>query len=465
MAILPEPQADRTELSPPEIWAKCLLSIERKISKQSFHTWFKPTRCDNFDSKSIVIEVPSSFFAEWLEENYFHLIRSTIQDETSLSPEISFSITDESAPEPPSFSQTVTDMRPPSEPVQAPPFKANLNPKYTFSNFVIGSSNQFAHAATVAVAKAPGTTAFNPLVIYGGAGLGKTHILQAIGNLCITEGNAARVIYISAERFLQDFIEAMKNNNTVEFGKTYRMADILLVDDIQFFVNKERTQQEFFHTFNALHQRGKQIVLTCDSPPSQIKGLEERLKSRFQWGLVAGIGPPDFEMRVAILKKKADSDGIFIPDEIISFIAANVTSNIRELEGSLIRLLAHASLMGKDISLDLAKRILKDSNEPTIRTNVEMIQKIVCQHFKIPVDLVMGKTRKYEVAMARQIAMYIAKEFTNNTYKTIGLLFGGRDHSTVIHACQIVKEKTENDELLARQVDSIIKHIQRESEA
>jgi len=462
MATFPQPQAERSGPSPSEVWAKCLLSIEKKISKQSFHTWFRPTKCRHFDGKSIVIEVPSSFFAEWLEENYFHLIRSTIKDETSLTPEISFSIADESAPEPPSFSEPIVELSPP-EP-QLPPVKTNLNPRYTFSNFVVGSSNQFAHAAAVAVAKAPGTTAFNPLVIHGGSGLGKTHILHAIGNFCISEGSAKKVIYISAERFLQEFIEAMKNNDTVEFGKIYRMADILLVDDIQFFVNKERTQQEFFHTFNALHQRGKQIVLTCDTPPSQLKGLEERLKSRFQWGLVAGIGPPDFEMRVAILKKKADDDGIFIPDEIVSFIAANVTSNIRELEGALIRLLAHASLMGKDISLDLARKVLKDSNKPTLKTNVEMIQKVVCQHFKIPVDLIMGKTRKYEVAMARQIAMYLAKELTDNTYKTIGLLFGGRDHSTVIHACQIVREKIESDGFFARQVEAIVKDIRRQSE-
>ena len=428
-----------------EIWARCLLAIEKKIPKQSFETWLRPTKCSHFDAEQMVIDVPSSFFAEWLDEHFFSLIQSTVMEVTSLSPQISFFVVEEDGS---------SNLPPLSKPETAVSSSytfpqendLNLNPRYTFDTFVVGNSNQLAQAAARAVADAPGTTAFNPLLIYAGVGLGKTHILQAIAHYCLEKGNARRVIYVSSEKFFLDFIDSIQNSKSSEFSKVYRSTDLLLVDDVQFLVNKETTQEEFFHTFNVLHQNGKQIVLTSDSPPSELKGLEERLVSRFQWGLVADIQPPNLETRIAILQKKAATDGIELPREVITFIAENVTSNIRELEGALIRLLAAASLTKQDITLRFAQDLLKDAIQtlpPDI--TIEAIQTAVCVHYNIPYDLIIGETRKKGVVLARQVAMYLAKTLTKSSLKTVGLHFGGRDHSTVIHACKSVQEKITHD--------------------
>ncbi|OPX25576.1 MAG: hypothetical protein B1H02_01120 [Candidatus Latescibacteria bacterium 4484_107] len=430
---------------PAEIWARCLLNIEKKTSRQSFETWLRSIKCSHFESKQMVLDVPSTFFAEWVEEHFLPLIQSSVLEVTSLSPQISFFVMQQEGsggPAPLVKPERIA----PSLQISPHESNMNLNPRYTFDTFVVGNSNQLANAAARAVADAPGTTAFNPLLIYSGVGLGKTHILQAIAHHSLKKSNALQVVYVSSEKFFLDFIDSIQNNKRQEFSKIYRNADLLLVDDVQFLVNKETTQEEFFHTFNVLHQNGKQIVLTSDCPPSELKGLEERLVSRFQWGLVADIQTPDLETRIAILQKKATTDGIELPQGVISFIAENVTSNVRELEGTLIRLLASASITNQDITLPFAQDLLKNiiqTASPAV--TIEAIQTAVSMHYNIPYDLIVAETRKKAVVMARQVAMYLAKAHTKSSLKTIGLHFGGRDHSTVIHACKSVQEKIAND--------------------
>jgi len=340
--------------------------------------------------------------------------------------------------------------------------ETHLNSRYTFDSFVEGASNQFAKAAAVAVSEAPGKTSFNPLVIYGGVGLGKTHLIQAIGNFAKENGSANRIRYVSSEKFTIEFINSIQNNKTTEFSQVYRNVDMLVVDDIQFFMNKERTQEEFFHTFNTLHQKGKQIVLSSDRPPKELKGLEERLLSRFQWGLVADIQPPDLETRIAILQQKAGFDGIDLSMDIIEYISTNITNNIREMEGALIKLLAFSSLKGVDISLDLAKSVLKDVVASKRRDiSIEEIQRVVCHYFDIPEDLIRGKSRKKEIAFARQVAMYLSKEMTHYSLKSIGLHFGGRDHTTVIHAIRTIDDlfKDPNNIKMSETIESLKKKI------
>lgn len=388
----------------------------------------------------MVIQVPSQFFSDWLEKHFFSLIQTSIKQVTKSNLSFSFSVHPDGEGQRVAVTERSADYY--SNRLDHTNYEDQLNPRYVFDTFVVGNSNQFAHAASLAVAEAPSKTKFNPLVVYGGVGLGKTHLIQAIGNHVRNKDLSKRLVYVSSEKFTIEFINSIQNNKMAEFSNYYRNVDILLVDDIHFFMEKERTQEEFFHTFNALHHHGKQIVLTSDRPPKELKGLEERLISRFQWGLVADIQPPDLETRIAILQKKAEDDGLSIPGDVIAFIAANVSTNIRELEGSLIRLLAFSSLTNTDITVDSAKEVLKD----TIQTDrkqisIESIQEAVSKHLHIPEDMLRAKTRKKEVVVARHVAMYLSKHLTNSSLKTIGLHFGGRDHSTVIHACQIVEEK------------------------
>jgi chromosomal replication initiator protein len=335
-----------------------------------------------------------------------------------------------------------------------------LNSRYTFDNYIKGESNQLARAAASAVANNPGGTSFNPLVIYGGTGLGKTHLIQAIGNYALANKKAERVIYVSSEKFTVEFVDAIQSDRISEFSSFYRSMDLLIVDDIQFFSGKEKTQDNFFHTFNELHQIGKQLVLSSDRPPKELKGLDDRLLSRFQWGLTADIQPPDLETRIAILRKKSESDNIELPQDVVEFIATNVTTNVRELEGCLISLLAKASLEGRDLSLELAREVVRvvvgDIKSPI---TIEEIQRVVCEYFSIPEDLIRGKTRKQEIVNARQIAMYLAKELTNSSLKTIGLHFGGRDHSTVIHAYQSVEDQMRLDQKYLTNVTQLRKRL------
>jgi chromosomal replication initiator protein len=419
-------------------WNDCLSIIRETINPQSFTTWFKPINPLNLDQQNLTLEVPSQFFYEWLEGHYSTLLKQALLQVLGDNSNITYSIAGNGH----------------SEPIPISPEKQNgrglvkngsLNERYQFDNFVEGANNQFARAAANAVSQAPGKTTFNPLVVYGGVGLGKTHLIQAIGNYTLIKGLAKHVLYVDSEKFTIEFINSIQNNKTTEFSSIYRNVDVLLVDDIQFFINKERTQEEFFHTFNALYNAGKQIVLSSDRPPKDLLGVEERLISRFQWGLVADIQPPDLETRTAILQQKAEENGITLPSDVMVFIATNVTSNIRELEGSLIRLLAFSSLNGKDITLELAKEVLKDlSLGKKKKILIEEIQHFVSEHYGIPDDLLRAKTRKKEIAQVRQIAMYLTKELTSSSLKTIGLHFGGRDHSTVIHAVHTVEDLIKN---------------------
>jgi chromosomal replication initiator protein len=339
-----------------------------------------------------------------------------------------------------------------------------MNARYTFANFIKGESNQLARAAATAVANNPGGTSFNPLVIYGGTGLGKTHLVQAIGNSALESGKARRVEYVSSEKFMVEFVESIKSDTMSDFSTYYRSMDILIVDDIQFLAGKEKTQDSFFHTFNTIHQLGKQIVLSSDRAPKDLKGLDDRLLSRFQWGLTADIQPPDLETRTAILRKKCDDDSIDIPQEVLDFMAANVTSNIRELEGCYISLLAKSSLENREINIDLAREVLRIVvNDVRTPITVDAIQKMVAEYYDLPADLLRAKTRRQEVVTARQAAMYLAKEMTNCSLKTIGLHFGGRDHSTVIHAYQSVEDQMKIDSAFRDTLEQLRKKISHSS--
>lgn len=449
-----------------ELWSECLKTIKTRVNSQSFKTWFEPIVPRGLDRNRFMIQVPSQFFQEWLEEHHYSLLNEVLTQTMGREIAVDFLVKEDdtisryyedhiystsSEPLPkraPESSQSRDDKRIETAKTtfSGKNFDSGLNPRYTFENYIKGESNQFARAAAQAVANNPEGTSFNPLVIYGGVGLGKTHLVHAIGNQLVNSGKQSRVLYISSEKFTVDFVDAIQKDSINEFSSFYRSVDLLIVDDIQFFAGKEKTQDYFFHTFNALHQQGKQIVLSCDRPPKELKGLNERLISRFQWGLTADIQPPDLEMRIAILQKKSADDGVELPHSVIEFIASNVTTNIRQLEGCLIGLLARASLENRRIDLDLAKDVVRSViGEVRTHITIEEIQKAVCEHLNIPEDLLRAKTRKQEIVNARQIAMYLAKELTNSSLKTIGLHFGGRDHSTVIHAYQTVEDSMNND--------------------
>ncbi len=341
---------------------------------------------------------------------------------------------------------------------------AQLNSSYTFERFIEGDCNRLARSASMAIAQQPGATSFNPFLIYGGVGLGKTHLIQAIGNYVRANYNAQVIRYISSERFTTEFVQAIQNNRVSDFSLFYRQIDLLIVDDVQFFGGKEKTQEEFFHIFNTLHQSGKQIILSSDRPPRDISGIEERLLSRFQWGLSADVQAPEFETRVAILQRRAEDDGIQVHTDVIEFVAHHIKSNIRELEGALIRLLAHATLRKREIDLGMAKEVLRDLIKDTrVNLTIEEIQRIACEYFDISEDLIRGKTRKREVVQARQVAMYFSKQLTQHSLKTIGLHFGGRDHSTVIHANQSVEDQIDTNSKFSNMIEEIRQRLELRS--
>lgn len=443
-----------------KIWNECLAILQTRLNSQSFKTWFEPIFPLGISNDKFRLQVPSQFFSEWIEEHYDSLVGEALTSVLGVKLTAEYVILIEERETPDQHSEVadmVGDHRQKTDrplaisvethrkiaPSVAPgqPINASLNPRYTFSNYIKGESNQFARAAALAVANNPGGTSFNPLVIYGGVGLGKTHLVHAIGNHLLGADPTKRVLYVSTEKFTVDFVEAIQRDTVSDFSAYYRSVDLLMVDDIQFLAGKEKTQDIFFHTFNTLHHLGKQIVLSSDRPPKELKGLNERLTSRFQWGLTADIQPPDLETRIAILRKKSSDDGIDLAHDIVEFIAVNVTSNIRELEGCLISLLARASLENRNINLELARDVVRSIvGEVKSHLTIEEIQRVVSAHLGIPEDLLRAKTRKQEIVNARQIAMYLAKELTNSSLKTIGLHFGGRDHSTVIHAYQTVED-------------------------
>jgi chromosomal replication initiator protein len=478
----PVPEQQQGDPKSSNVWERCMGIIKKEISPRSFKTWFEPiVPLYLKDDHTLVVQIPSQFFYDWLEEHYNQLIRRSITETMGADARLYYRIAaelpqDAHQPEPPQPQALPT----PSEPFGYSPayfrfnprlnvsgganaaIQINLNPRYQFENFIKGESNQLARAAAMAVANNPGGTTFNPLVVYGGSGLGKTHLISALANHAFNQTKARRVAYLTSERFTTEFVDAMKDDKLNEFSHFYRSLDLLVVDDIQFLAGKERMQDSFFHTFNALYQLGKQIVLSSDTPPKEIKGLDERLLSRFQSGLTVDIQPPDLETRIAILKKKSEENGLILTSEVGEYIAANVTTNVRELEGCLIRLLAATSLEQKEITLDIAAQVLK-AVVKDVRTpiTIEQIQRIVSKYHQIPEDMIRAKTRRHEIVMARQIAMYLAKELTHSSLKTIGLHFGGRDHSTVIHAYQTVEENLRTDTAFKQTVEDLKRLVMR----
>ena len=453
-----------------ERWAQCLLNIERRLRPQTFNTWFRPTTARRFDDDALEIEVSSSYFAHFVESNYASMIQSAVEEETGLSPRVSFVVQEaaHSHAEPLEDSTPATEEPQPSQRFDEQPIDTEsplhmpLNERYVFETFVVGEGNRLACAAAQAVSESPGRTQFNPLVVHGGVGLGKTHLLQAIGHHLLAEESGQRIVYVTAEKFLSDFIESLRQQKSSDFQRLYRSVNVLLVDDIQFLVRSEGTQNEFFHTFNTLHQNGRQIVMTCDSPPGELKGLEERLISRFQWGLVTSIEPPDLETRIAILQKKAEINGIHLPEGVATFLGNYISSNIRELEGALNHMMAYCAVHQVELSVDAARKVVEQRNtEESSRPSIGGIQQRVADHFDITPELLSGKTRKREVVGPRQIAMYLIKRHTKSPLKVIGIQFGNRDHSTVIHAIQTVDRKCREDPAFARVVEALSQEIRR----
>ncbi len=456
---------------PQELWAQCLLNIERQVRPQSFANWFLPTLVNHFDEDSLVIQVPSAFSAAWVEEHYLQMIRAVVREETGMTPRISFIVAQ--APQPilnqalpieqdlPANEGENTEDK--QKKIEAGPAQS-LNKRYTFEEFIIGDSNRFAHATALAVANAPGMTEFNPLVIYGGVGLGKTHLLQAIGHHAYNLNLAEKVVYVPSEKFMSDFVQSLQDRNKAsEFQNFYRSVDILLVDDIQFLLRGEQTQNEFFHTFNALHQSEKQIVMTCDSPPGHLDGLEERLKSRFIWGLATAIDSPELETRIAILHKKAERNGIRIPDDVAALLGNHIRSNVRELEGTLISLMAYCSIHKKELDIEAAKHIIQERGPSLVELSIEAIQQHVADHFNLTREQLTGKGRTQYVVAARHLAMFIVKRLLGSHFTTIGLHFGNRDHSSIIHAVRTVEKKCKNDPAFARLAENLSNTIRQQN--
>jgi len=414
-------------------WEQVLARIETKVNRYTFHTWFRPTTFVAEDRTSITVRVPTAVFEDWLPKHYSGVIGEALVEANR--PNLTIRYVSESIPDPPAPGDAARPEEPP-----APPGISGLNPRYTFDTFIVGSSNQFAHAACRAVAEAP-SRSYNPLFIYGGVGLGKTHLMHAIGQYVLHHNRDLKLTYISSERFMNEVINAVRYDRIIDFRERYRTVDVLLVDDVQFIAGKEGTQTEFFHTFNALYDSQKQIVISSDCPPHEIPMLEERLRSRFEWGLIADIQSPDLETKVAILKKKADAEAVPLPDNVAMYIAGRIKSNIRELEGSLIRLIAYASLTGQELSLPLAQQVLKNVIDHVDRAvTIETIQKFVAEYYKLKLVDLKSRNNSKSIAMPRQIAMYLCKSLTNASLPEIGRSFGGKHHSTVIHSIRKVEE-------------------------
>lgn len=423
-----------------QLWQQVLSIIKTKVSKPSYDTWLKSTKAVEFTDSLLVICAPNNFSKEWLETRYTKMISSTVHEFLDKQVEIRITIKDETNDEDLYTNLPMNQPRP--QMLNQEEKKSHmLNPKYTFDTFVIGSGNRFAHAASLAVAEAP-AKAYNPLFLYGGVGLGKTHLMHAIGHYIIEHNPNSKVLYISSEKFTNEFINAIRDNRGESFRNKYRNIDILLIDDIQFLAGKEQTQEEFFHTFNTLHEENKQIIISSDRPPKEIPTLEDRLRSRFEWGLITDIQPPDLETRIAILRKKAKSENLDIPNEAMIYIANQIDTNIRELEGALIRVVAYSSLVNDDITTHLAAEALKDiipSNRPYTIT-IEDIQQKVGEYYGLKLEDFKARKRTKAVAFPRQVAMYLSRELTELSLPKIGDAFGGRDHTTVIHAHDKIKK-------------------------
>ena len=460
-----------------EVWDKCLQVIKANISEQSFNTWFEPIVPSRLDGKTLTIQVPSQFFYEWLEENYIHVLRRALDYAIGRDGQLEYSIivdtgTDRQPPikvhVPTTNSPEAAEARQkaaaePKKPNPSPSTGPNaaeldiyLNSNYSFDNYIEGDCNRLARSAGMAVAQRPGVTSFNPLLIYGGVGLGKTHLVQAIGNHIKGHYHNKSVLYVSSEKFTNQFINAIKSNTLQDFTDFYMKVDTLILDDVQFLSGKEKTQDTFFHIFNHLHQSGRQIIMTSDRRPSELQGLQDRLLSRFKWGLTADLQQPDFETRIAIIQRKLQAEGIYIDAGVIEYVAHSVNTNVRELEGVIISLMAQASLVRRDIDLELAKSVLKNivtSEEREV--NIDTIQDMIADFYDVSVADLKSKSRKKELVFPRQMAMYFAKEFTNLSLKSIGYHFGGRDHSTVIHAIQTISDLMEQEDAIKEAVQKI----------
>jgi chromosomal replication initiator protein len=470
-----------------KIWENCLKIIKDNIGVQAFKTWFEPIKPVKLEGNVLTIQVPSQFFYEWLEENYITLLKTTIKKELGSDGRLEYSIimensfdsthpytikvptSNKKATKNPSLSMPI-DINKGSSSTIPNPFiipglqkinvQSQLVDSYSFDNFIEGDCNRLARSASFAVANNPGKTAFNPLLLYSTVGLGKTHLAHAIGIQVKNMFPDKTVLYISSEQFIQQFIDSVKNNSQNDFIHFYQMMDVLIMDDIQFLAGKEKTQDVFFHVFNHLHQNGKQIVITSDKAPVEMQGMEPRLLSRFKWGLSADLQAPDLETRIAILEKKLYSDGVEMPKDVIEYLAYSITTNIRELEGALISILAQSSLNKKAITLDLAKQMIDKFVKNTTREiSIDYIQKVVCDYFNIPVDMINSKTRKREIVQARQLAMFFSKRMTKASLASIGLHCGNKDHATVLHACRTVNNLIDTDKQFKAYVDELEKKI------
>jgi len=450
------------QISAEKTWTLAQEQLRSMLNPDIYNLWFAPIQATSIDAEVINLKVANDFCELWLKDNYLGLIQDVLAHASGRQLKVKFLVGVEVPVIERIDSKTLKIKE--FEDLDRNNVARDIlfNPKNTFDTFVVGNNNNFAHAAALAVAQAPGKS-YNPLFLYGGVGLGKTHLLHAIGQYVVTHKKGARVAYVSSEKFTNEYIDAIQNNQLVRFRKKYRQTDVLLIDDIQFLSGKERIQEEFFHTFNALHEAHKQIVLTCDRPAAEIQNLEHRLVSRFEWGLVTDLQPPDTETRVAILRKKEKSMGVELPDEIVNFLAYRVRSNIRRLEGALIRVASYASLTGKKMTVEMVEALLHDvlHEEGRFSINIEAIQKKVAEHFDIRLADMTSKRRPENIAFPRQIAMFLARQLTESSLNNIGEAFGGRDHGTVLHACRLVKDRMEVDPSVRQVVTYLEKQLQR----
>ncbi|HTH47259.1 MAG TPA: chromosomal replication initiator protein DnaA [Candidatus Limnocylindria bacterium] len=446
------------------LWSAAQDSLRGMLKSEIYSLWFAPIRPHTLKGETLTLAVADEFCEMWLKDNYLDLLRSVVSRAAVKPMNISFVV---AAPQPAATQPEAEPVVIPEEPAEAVPAaprpgEPQLNPTYTFSTFVVGNNNEFAHSASVAVAQNPGK-AFNPLFLFGGVGLGKTHLLHAIGHHMLTQKKQAKVAYLSCEKFTNEFIDGLQNNTLAKFRRKYRQVDVLLVDDIQFLVGKERIQEEFFHTFNALHENRKQIVLSCDRPANEIQGLEARLISRFEWGQTADVQPPDVETRLAILRNKEQAYGFALPPEILNFLAERIRTNIRRLEGAFTRVAAYAQLTGKPLKIEtvetLLREILQEEGRQTI--TIDTIQKRVAEHYDIRLADMTSKRRPENIAFPRQVAMFLSRQLTESSLSVIGDAFGGRDHGTVLHACRAVKDRMEVDSNVRQAVGYLEKQLIR----
>jgi len=448
------------------IWGAAQQQLRAMLNSDIYNLWFLPIKATALEEETLTLEVANDFCEVWLKDNYLGLIHDVLMQASSQNLKVKFQVNPAaagasglSAPEAKTKAKSLAETIERNGPALR---ELSFNPKNTFETFVVGENNNHAHAAAIAVAQAPGKS-YNPLFLFGGVGLGKTHLLQAIGQHVAASKKTSRVTYLSSEKFTNEYIDAIQNNQLVRFRRKYRQADVLLIDDVQFLAGKERIQEEFFHTFNALHEARKQIVLSCDRPAAEIQNLEHRLVSRFEWGLVTEMQPPDVETRMAILRKKEKAMGVELPEDIINFLASRIRTNIRRLEGALIRVASFASLTGKKVTLQTVEGLLREvlHEEGRYTVNIDIIQKKVAEHFDLRISDMTSKRRPENIAFPRQIAMFLARQMTESSLNTIGEAFGGRDHGTVLHACRLVKDRMEIDSHVRQVVHYLEKQLLR----